>query len=73
MCTWLDQHGFDPVCDRRRLLTAAIRYVFNIVYTCYYIYKFVNYVRLSCNKIKVEFILFYLFLKSRLLRVSIVI
>jgi len=55
MCTWLDQHGFDPVSNRRRLQTAAIRYVFNIVY---FLWTIVNYVRLSYNKIKVEFIIF---------------
>jgi len=52
MCTWLYPRGFDPVSDLWRLLLSAIRYVFNIVYV---IWTIVNYVRLSCNKIKWNF------------------
>jgi len=50
ICTWSDQRGFDPVSDRGRLWTAAIWYVFNIVYLIWTI--IVSYVRMSCIKLK---------------------
>jgi len=56
--TRLDQCEFDPFSDHRRLLTAAIRYVFNIAYV---IWAIVNYVRLSCNK-KLKWDFFYFFI-----------
>jgi len=64
--TWLNYREFKPVSSCRRLWTAAIRYVLNIVYfsdmhllSCMFIWtiNIVNYVRLSFNKIKVKFII----------------